>query len=68
MGGKSQKRETIGEEKIEEKERSLKEKLEDAEENAGDIEVKNAKLEHAELYAQIGDQEKALQAYDETYI
>eukprot|EP01006_Ploeotia_vitrea_P037949 TRINITY_DN66190_c6_g1_i1.p1 TRINITY_DN66190_c6_g1~~TRINITY_DN66190_c6_g1_i1.p1 ORF type:complete len:416 (-),score=240.44 TRINITY_DN66190_c6_g1_i1:267-1514(-) len=41
-------------------------KVEDAKENHGDIEVKNATLARADFFARIGDKERAIKAYEET--
>lgn len=40
-------------------------RIEDAKENLGDIEWKNALLDKADYYNQIGDKEKAVEAYEE---
>lgn len=40
-------------------------KIKDAQENAGDIEVKNATLLKADFYNRIGDKTKALEIYDQ---
>ena len=45
----------------------IEEKLEDAKENAGDVEIKNALLEKADLYCKIGDHNNAIKFYDEAY-
>ncbi|ORX96014.1 PCI-domain-containing protein [Basidiobolus meristosporus CBS 931.73] len=45
----------------------LDEKLQDAEQNAGETEVSDVLLAKAELYAKIGDKEKALTAYKVAY-
>ncbi|KAK9762500.1 proteasome regulatory particle subunit [Basidiobolus ranarum] len=55
-------------EKVNEEEiQKLDEKLQDAEQNAGETEVSDVLLAKAELYAKIGDKEKALKAYKVAY-
>lgn len=39
--------------------------LTDAKENAGDVEIKNALLDRAELYNRMGEKEESLKAYEE---
>lgn len=46
-------------------EKKIQEKYDDAVANAGDVEIKNALLERAELCTRVGDQEKALKTYDD---
>ncbi len=45
----------------------LDQKLKDAEENAGESEVREAKLARAEFFGRILDKERAEEAYDETF-
>lgn len=52
--------------KNEERLKELADKLKDAEENLGDIEVREAMLAKADYLASIGDMTGALKAYDET--
>merc|ERR1712070_828802 len=46
--------------------KTISEKLADAKENLGDMEVRDFLLERAEMLSRIGDKEAALEAYDET--
>lgn len=53
--------------KNEEELKGIEERLADAKENLGDMEVRDFLLEKSEFYARIGDKEAALEAYDATY-
>merc|ERR1711871_1632932 len=52
--------------KNEEELKGIEEKLADAKENLGDMEVRDFLLEKADCLARVGDKEAALEAYDET--
>ena len=46
--------------------REIDAKIEDAKENLGDVEVRDAMYERARFYASVGECEKACEAYEET--
>lgn len=52
------------EKEADENETKFKTDLADAEENAGDVEVKNCLLDRAEFLNKTGDKERALEAYE----
>jgi len=50
-----------------EDQKKLDEKIKDAEENLGESEIRDALLARADFYCRIGDKEKAVTAYRQTY-